>query len=70
MNRGKSWTIWNISEETRMKAKLLCAGKSLSLGQLVEELIAKEWNQGKTPATKEFRRKAKRLLRKYEGVLE
>ena len=57
--------IWNVNEETRLKMKLLCAGRNLSMAKLLESIVEKEWLADDTEIGKLEKNRMRRIINKF-----
>ena len=61
----KMWQIRSVKPKTRLKARILSTAKHISLSQLIEELVDKEWESGEIKANHGSVKKIERIIDKY-----
>jgi len=62
---GRSVHIWNVDEETHLKMRLLCAGRGISMGKLLSDMIGKEWQIDKTAVGKLEKRRIRKIVKRW-----
>lgn len=60
---GKVLTIYNVDVETRLRMRMLCASKGISMAQLLARMVDKEWNEDSTIADDKLRRVVRHLIK-------
>ena len=66
---SKKLHITGIDEEFRTKAKILAAGRHITLAQFIEDLIELAWRADTIEPNGKIKRKIRRILKGYEGKL-
>ena len=61
---GKTLTISNVSTEVRLKMRLLCVARGITMAVLLAELVDREWMSDSTVASDELVRVARRLVKR------
>jgi len=61
----QNMNIWGVPDQTRLKMKLLCVGRHLSMAELLTEIVEKEWSDDKTIVDKLEKRKLGRIIKKF-----
>jgi len=59
-------TIGNVDSETRLRMRLLCASKGISMAQLLDRMVDREWNEDSTIADDKLRRAVRRLVEQWK----
>ena len=59
----KTLTIYNVDIETRLRMRLLCVAKGVTMAQLLTIMVDKEWNGDNTIATDKLKRLTRRLTK-------
>lgn len=62
---SKSMAIWGVSDDIRLKMRLLCAGRRCSMAQLLEELVLKAWATDQTIPDKGPKKKMKHIINRW-----
>lgn len=62
---AKTWSVYNLSPEIKLKLHLLAVGRGVTIAKLIEQLVLQAWEADKTTITKEMKRKMKRIIKKW-----
>ena len=60
----KTLTIYNVDIETRLRMRLLCVAKGITMAKLLSVMVDREWqNEDNTIATSKLTRLTRRLTK-------
>jgi len=62
---GKTLTIWDCDSETRLKMRLLCIARQVPMAKLLKQLVAQAYEKETSVISHEMKRKARRLIKKW-----
>ena len=61
----KNVAIVNVPEITYLRMKILCSVHGITMANLLEKLINREWDEDKTIMDKVQKRKIKRIIKRW-----
>ena len=62
---SKNVAIVNVPEITHLRMKILCSVHGITMANLLEKLINREWDEDKTIMDKVKTRKVKRIIKRW-----
>ena len=60
------WQIVETRDKTKLKARILAAGRGITVGKLIETLIDEAWLEDETKPTPKSSGKIKKILKRYQ----
>lgn len=66
---GRHLNICSVPDEVRLRMRLICIGRNLSMAALLSQMVAKEWKEDRTLLNGTNKRKVRRFIKRMGGTI-